>query len=133
LSDPAPAGPALDGDPLAVLARALDRVERDLAALPPAAVAARRLGYATLGQLSAKMEGILSKRPRMLKPDEVHEAIRGEMDTAIAKLLKPVAEAEAKLRRDRAELETWAAQELAPRTAQELLARVDAMFGGPWT
>lgn len=127
-SDPAPVAP-LDGDPLAVLGRALAQVERDLQLLPPTAIQQRRMVLSTLGQAASRMEAMLARRPRVLAPDAVHEAIRAEMDGAVANLLRPVAEAETKLRRDRAAL--LDGLDLGPALAAEIGRRVDAMLGAP--
>lgn len=118
----------LDLDPLSALTRAIERVERDLEALPPNAVVARRQAYETVGRLAGRMEAILSKRPRPPSADEVQERIRGAMDSCVGWLLRHTRERAARLKTDRAAL--FEGLDIAPGLAAELGRRVDAMLGG---
>lgn len=128
----APAAPIslADMDPLQALARAIDRVERDLATLHPSQVAARRQSYAAIATFAGRMDTILSKRPRVTPPNEVHEALRGASGTCVELLLRHTREAAAKFARDRAALVQWATEELPPKLAAELVRRMDNMLGG---
>jgi hypothetical protein len=83
-----------------------------------------------VASLGKSLATVKSRRPPEPKPDQVQEAIRGEMESCVAFLLRPTREAAATFTRARRELDRWAGQELAPRAAAELGQRLDAMLGG---
>ncbi len=87
----------------------------------------RALGI--VDRLGKSISVVASRRPHVPAPDEVHEAIRGEMNTTVEQLLRHTREAAAAFNAARTDLVTWAAN-LGPVLGPELLRRVDAMLGG---
>lgn len=115
-------------DTLETATRWLRRIEGWAAEAPPARRASLvGAANATLGRI----EQILGRRPPEPKSDEVQDAIRGEMDSCVEHLLRHTKERAAKLARDRAELDAWAAATLGPGTAAELARRLVDMLGAP--
>lgn len=116
-------------DPLEAAVAALGVAVSHAERLPPQhRSAATVLGK--VGDLAARVEKIAAGRPRVATPDEVTERIEARRDEAVHKILEHTREAHAKLTADRKALAAWAAEELAPRVADELARRVDSMLGG---
>lgn len=92
----------------------------------------RRAGpfLTALSNLSKTVEKIAAGRPQAPTADEVTERIQARDAECVDLVLRYTRERAGKLRRDRAELAAWAAQEMAPRVAEELQRKVDEMLGG---
>jgi hypothetical protein len=112
-------------DELAALSRGVDVATTVLENAEPggATLAALR----SLAATSTALAKVKAQRPPEQRPDEVQEAIRGEMGTCVEHLLRHTREAASHLDRARAGL--LDGLDLGPAVLAEIRRRVDGMLG----
>lgn len=113
-------------DELDALSGALDLAVELAGRAEPGGAALRALRE--VSSLGKSVATVRAKRPSEPKPDAVQEAIRAEMDAAVAQLLRHTREAAATFERGRRAL--LDGLDLGPSTAAEITRRLDALLEG---
>lgn len=113
-------------DELDALSGALDLAVELAGRAEPGGAALRALRE--VSSLGKSVATVRAKRPAEPKPDAVQEAVRGEMDAAVAQLLRHTREAAATFERGRRAL--LDGLDLGPSTAAEITRRLDALLEG---
>jgi hypothetical protein len=79
-------------------------------------------------RLGKSISVVTARRPPALKPNEVQEAIRGEMDTCVEHLLRHTREAATKLERARLDFDAWARSAFGEHGGAEAVRRLNEML-----